>query len=137
VSRSTNAMAKTSMSHEKGFTLIEVIIAIFLLAVALLGLATVTMTVIKGNTLSQTVTTATTLARDKMEELKGMNYDALPTLTVTDYATAEGTLQTSAADSYYKREWSSPGTDTKTIQVRVTWQEQSHSVELKTIRTRD
>lgn len=136
-------MAKKSISHQKGFTLIEVMVAILLLTVALLGLAAVTTTVIRGNALSQTLTLATTLARDKMEELKGVNYDALPTLTATDYATAEGTFQTSAAGSYYKREWTSPGTDTKTIHVRVTWQGQGqgqgqgHLVELKTIRARD
>lgn len=125
------------MHHQRGFTLIEVIIAIFLLTVALLGLAAVTTTVIKSNTLGQTVTTATTLARDKMEELKGVNYDVLPPLTATDYATAEGKLQTSDAGAWYKREWIASGTDTKTINVRVTWQEQSRSVELKTIRARD
>ena len=123
------------MSGQKGFTLIEIMIAIFLLAVALLGLAAVTTSVIKGNSFSQTLTTATTLAKDKMEDLKGMSFNALPTGTLTDYATADGTLQTSATGSYYTRSWNAPGTDTKTITVTVTWSF-NRTVQLQTIRAK-
>ena len=128
-------MVKKSMTGQKGFTLIEIMIAIFLLAVALLGLASVTTSVIKGNSFSQTLTTATTLAKDKMEDLKGMSYTALPTGTVTDYATADGTVQTSATGSYYTRSWNAPGTDTKTITVTVTWSF-NRTVQLQTIRAK-
>ncbi|MEI8173706.1 MAG: prepilin-type N-terminal cleavage/methylation domain-containing protein [Deltaproteobacteria bacterium] len=124
------------MSGQKGFTLIEVMIAIFLLAVALLGLASVTTSVIKGNSSSQTLTTATTLAKDKMEELKATSFTALSTTGSPDYASADGTVQASASGSYYTRTWGVAGTDPKTITVIVTWSF-GRTVELKTIRVSD
>jgi type IV pilus assembly protein PilV len=138
--RLIEAMMKKSVSDQKGFTLIEVMIAIFLLVAALLGLASVTTSVIKGNSFSQTLTTATTLAKDKMEELKATAYISLPAGPVTDYASANGTVQTSATGSYYTRFWTAPGTNTKTITVTVIWptnQTGQRTVELKTIRASD
>ena len=135
-------MVKKSMSGQKGFTLLEVMIAVFLLAVAIMGTASVTTSVIKGNSWSQTLTTATTLAKDKMEELKATSYTALPTggTTVTDYASADGTVQTSSTGSYYKREWNGnvTGTASNTINaitVTVTWSF-NRTVQLQTIRTK-
>ena len=133
-------MVKKSMSGQKGFTLLEVMIAVFLLAVAIMGAASLTTSVIKGNSSSQTLTTATTLAKDKMEELKATNYTALSTAGSPDYATASGTVQASASGSYYTRTWGVAGTDPKTITVIVTWptnQTVQRRVELKTIRASD
>jgi type IV pilus assembly protein PilV len=123
------------MSGQKGFTLLEVMIAVFLLAVAIMGTASLTTSVIKGNSSSQTLTTATTLAKDKMEELKATNYTDLPPPGSPDYAKADGTVQTSATGSYYTRSWTAPGTNTKTITVTVTWP-MNRTVTLKTIRAR-
>jgi type IV pilus assembly protein PilV len=121
-------MVKKSMFDQKGFTLIEVIIAAFLLVVALVGAASVTTSVIKSNFLSQTLTTATTLAKDKIEELKATSYSALPTgnTWVTDYATSNGTVQPSSTGAYYKREWKGEVTGTapntiNQITATVTW----------------
>jgi len=52
---------------QDGFTLIEILIAIFLLTVTLVGVATVMTTTMKGGDFSKTVTSATTLAKDKFE----------------------------------------------------------------------
>ncbi len=134
--RSIEVIVKKIISGQKGFTLIEILIAVFLLVVALVGAAAVTTSVIKGNASSQTLTTATTLAKDKMEELKATNYTALSAGTVTDYARADGTVQASATGSYYTRSWSAPGTDTKTITVTVTWSA-NRTVQLRTIRASD
>lgn len=129
-------MVKKSMSGQKGFTLLEVMIAVFLLAVAIMGAASLTTSVIKSNSLSQTLTTATTLAKDKMEEQKAANFTALPTAGSPDYATANGTVQASASGSYYTRTWGVAVTDPKTITVTVTWPT-NRTVQLKTIRASD
>jgi len=124
------------MSGQKGFTLLEVMIAVFLLAVAIMGVVSLTTSVIKGNFSSQTLTTATTLAKDKMEEQKAANFTALPTAGSPDYARADGTVQTSATGSYYTRTWGVAGTDPKTITVTVSWPNRPPVV-LKTIRASD
>ena len=117
----------------KGFTLIEVLIAVFLLTVALLGTAALTTTVIRGNFFSQASTTATTLAKDKIEELKARGFtDTLFTSGGTDSWNAAGT----ASGSYYTRTWTVTGTDPKTITVTVS-RPGGASVQLKTIRTSD
>lgn len=122
-----------------GFTLVEVMIALFLLVTALLGVISTTVIVIKSNALARTMTTATTLARDKMEQLKNTGYDALA--GGTDYATIDSTVQTaSAADSVFTRTWTvtadgSPAAGMKTVVVAVQWNWQNlpHSVPLTTI----
>ena len=127
----------------KGFTLVEIMIAILLLVIALVGLASVTVSVIKGNDLSRMVTTATTLAKDKMEQLKNLSttsagYGALDTLALTDGS------QT-VLETVYTRVWTvgavgttAPDNDTtkmKKITVTVTWiwNGQSHNVTLEAI----
>ncbi len=110
----------------RGFTLLEVLIVIFLLVTALLGSISTTVMVIKSNSLSKTMTTATTLAKDKMEQLKNTGYDSL--------------AGTDTADSIYTRTWTvtadgSPAAGMKTIVVTVQWNWQSapHNVALTTI----
>ncbi len=123
----------------RGFTLIEVLIAIFLLVVAILGSISTTAIIIKSNSLSKTMTTATTLAKDKMEQLKNTGYDVLA--GGTDYASKDSTLQTtSTANSIFTRIWTvtsdgSPAAGMKTVAVTVqwNWQGASHNVALTTI----
>ena len=127
--------------QSKGFTSIEVIIAIMLLGVALLGLASVTVSVLKGNDLSKMVTTATTQARDKMEELKNTG----ATQSGYDNGLAGGS---DTADGIYTRQWAlgavgaaAPQNDQTimkkiTVTVTWTWNIWPHSVSLSTIISR-
>ncbi len=96
----------------KGFTLVEILVAISILAVALLGLISVTVMTMKGNTFSKTMTAATTLANDKIEELKRVGYAGL----------ASGSDTTA---SLYARTWTiaqnAPAAGMKTVSVTVQW----------------
>ncbi|MHB8092531.1 MAG: prepilin-type N-terminal cleavage/methylation domain-containing protein [Syntrophales bacterium] len=130
---------KALMRTENGFTLIEIMIAIMLLVVALLGMVSVTTMVINGNALSKRMTTATTLAKDKMEDWKNMGYSGMAAGTEIDYAMAEGTVQAAATGSYYKRTSTltanSPAANMMSIEVKVEWPQASpaHDVTLNTI----
>ena len=122
----------------RGFTLVEILIAVFLLVTALLGVISTTVIVIKSNTLSRTMTTATMLAKDKMEQLKNTGYAVLA--GGTDYADMNSAVQTtSTADSIYTRTWTvtidSPAAGMKTIAVTVqwNWQGTQRNVSLATI----
>jgi prepilin-type N-terminal cleavage/methylation domain-containing protein len=67
--------------RNEGFTLIEVMIAIVILTIGLLALVSVTVMVIKGNSLNRGITTATTLANQQLETLKNTSYDTIPLST--------------------------------------------------------
>jgi prepilin-type N-terminal cleavage/methylation domain-containing protein len=56
--------------QNKGFTLMEVMIAIVVLSVALLALAGLQMISIRGNSFGNRMTEAITLAKDLMEKMK-------------------------------------------------------------------
>lgn len=107
----------------RGFTLIEVIIAMFILTVALLSLVSVTIMVIKGNSFSKEMTTATTLARDKLEQIKNMSYITVTSGTTSDYKNLDSTDGTAGA--FYTRTLvvtdSTPAANMKTITVTVSW----------------
>jgi len=60
---------------EKGFSLVEVLIALTVLALGLLAVAQMQITSIRGNAFSSRTTIATTLAQDVIEDLMTLDYD--------------------------------------------------------------
>ncbi|MDD5712246.1 MAG: prepilin-type N-terminal cleavage/methylation domain-containing protein [Smithellaceae bacterium] len=120
--------------REKGFTLIEVVISMFLLGVALLGLAATTVSVVKANDLGKMITTATSAADYKMEELK----NSASTAAGFDVLSSGGP---EVVDNIYARQWTvvAPATGQfagmKTVNVTVSWswRGRRHSVSLDTV----
>src|SRR5512139_1345873 len=74
------------MKKEKGFSLIELLISLTILAFGMLAVGGMQITTAKGGFSSNNVTTATILAQSKLEELKRFSY----TLSYTDPRLAEG-----------------------------------------------
>jgi len=63
--------------NSKGFTLIEVLVALVILAVSLLALAGLMTTTTKNNASGGHLTEAATFAQDKLEELRAMPWNSL------------------------------------------------------------
>ena len=116
-----------------GFTLIEVLVAMVILSVGLLGTAALITGIIKGNKLSNRISTATTCAQDKMEEIRGVGYSGMP---ASDTTTTEP-YNSITNYSLYKRvtftDVVNPAAGMKTVTVTVYWDSDNSSVELKTI----
>lgn len=60
--------------NEKGFNLVEVLVAMAILSVGMLGTASLTVGIIRGNKISRDIATATTLAQDRMEDIMQQGY---------------------------------------------------------------
>jgi len=101
--------------NEKGFTLIEVIIAIAILSVGLLALASMQVAAIKGNAHANRLTEATTLAQDKVEELISLQY----TVSSTDTRLTAGEDEEVNPPEGYDISWQiidGPNTNPKVVQ---------------------
>lgn len=71
--------------NAKGFTLIEVMISMVILAVGILGLAPLMVLSIYSNTYSQDLTQATAVAQDRIEQLKpAPNFAVMPYTEATN-----------------------------------------------------
>ena len=111
--------------NNSGFTLIEVLVAMVILSIGLLGTAALITGIIRGNQVSNRVTTATTLAQDKMEDIKRVGSTA-------------GDAKAPLPSPYdqYEREVivvpNSPANGMSTVTVNVHW-ESNKSVSLQTI----
>ena len=131
---SSYAHVKNTRKSEKGFTLVEVLVAMVILSVGLLGMASLTVAIIHGNKLSNDLTTATTLAQDQMENIRRLGYSGTPT---TDTTTTENYNSISGYAAYKRvtiTTVGSPATGMKTVSVKVYWgASDAHWVELKTI----
>lgn len=79
----------TGMRHaargEEGFSLIEVLVALTILAVGLLSLALLQVTAIKGNAGASMSTTATDLAQTKLELFRRDTWTAIDNSTNTTF----------------------------------------------------
>jgi len=120
--------------NQKAFSLIEVMIALITLAVGLLGMASLQITSIKGNSFSSHVTQASILAQNKLEDLKNLPYGA-PELTGGQPAqqiTKSGLVFTVGYDV------SLLGNSMKKITTNVQWTDRTnHSVSLSTIKSNE
>ena len=63
------------IQKKSGFTMIEVMLAMLILSVALLGVARISVSVVRGNAFSSNFTTATALAQEKLEKLSNLAFD--------------------------------------------------------------
>jgi type IV pilus assembly protein PilV len=63
--------------ESRGFTLLEVLIAIVILSVALLALGGLQIISIRGNSFGNHMTEAITLAKDLMEEMKDKEWEQI------------------------------------------------------------
>ncbi len=81
-----------TMQSRSGFTLLEVLIAVVILSLGLLGLSAMTIATIRGQAFSEKMTTATNLAQEKMEEIKSSDYTSITPASypVEDYNTIVG-----------------------------------------------
>ena len=116
-----------------GFTLVEIMVAMVILSVGFMTMAGVAASVMRGNAHSSRMTTATTLAQEKMEEIRRVGYSGIPdaeTTTVEDYDSI-------AHYHSYKRIVSTAAAHAadgiKMVTVSVCWDSGSRRVVLETI----
>jgi type IV pilus assembly protein PilV len=124
---------KETLINQKGFSLIEIMIALIILAVGLLGIAGLQITSIKGNSFSSYVTQASILAQNKLENLRNLPYED-PKLTggqPAEQITKSGIVFTIGYDV------SLLGSSMKKITTNVGWTDRAnHSVSLSTIKSK-
>lgn len=68
---------KLNARRFRAFTLIEVLVAMFVLSVGLLGLAGITIVVLRSNTLAQQISQATSISTDLIERIKQVPFENL------------------------------------------------------------
>jgi Tfp pilus assembly protein PilV len=66
-------MMQQCPNNTNGFTVVELMVAVVITVIAFVGLATMEIACINGNSIASNVTTGITLAQDKMEDLKSLD----------------------------------------------------------------
>jgi type IV pilus assembly protein PilV len=121
--------SQPSISIEEGFTLVEIMIALVVLSVGLVALAGLQISAIRGNAFSKRMTTAVSIANEKMEQLKNSSYANI---------LSESSTQVNQSNMNFTRQvtvTNGPLANTKTLNVTVTWSDssKSHSVPITTV----
>jgi type IV pilus assembly protein PilV len=125
--------SKPPIGFEEGFTLIEIMIALLVMSIGLTALAAVQISAIRGNAFSKRMTTAVSIADEKIEQIKSIPYANIvseSSIQVTQ-SNMNFTMQVTVTDN-------SPLPNSKKVEVVVTWSEgsKSHSVPFTTIVSR-
>ena len=118
--------------HHRGFTLVEILVAIFTLTVVLLGLAPMAFNVLHSNNFSKNRTIAVGLARSKIDDLRSTAAPITTTLTSADNG--------NDIDGIFTRAWTIVGgaDQLTTIQVVVNWTDYTnHTVTQTTLLRQD
>ena len=147
-----NAMKE---KNQEGFTLVEILIAIAILAFGLLSVATMQVRAIKTNAIASGISQGLTLGQAKVEELMNLSYGHSDLLDTDGDGTGQdvdedgfdddggnfGLDDTTGADGSednggrYKLYWNvaidEPSTSSKTIRVIVTWTEKGRNKNIK------
>jgi len=113
-----NYSAGVEMRGNRGFTLVEMMIAMFLLYFVLLAMAGYMTTVLRAEGSSKKLSTAMVLLQDKVEQLRVGSL----------YALSNGSDILSNGNLDYQRSWqiSSPSNNLRMITVSVNWYDQGN-----------
>ena len=114
-----------ALRSDRGFTLLEITIAMFVLAVGILGMAAVQITAIKANSYGAELTTATLLAENHIERLINDETDCPANDTLN------GTLFTINCTITQN----SPQNGVTTLAVTITWNDKYNVVRNITLTT--
>jgi len=115
-------------TNSKGFTLIEVLITLVIMAVSLLALAGLMATTTKSNASGGHITEASTLAQDRLEELRAVQWDNIPVGTVSDQRSG------STGINYVRNLNVQQNGNLKTVTVTISWADRSnHSIRLLSV----
>ena len=121
------------VTNHKGLTLLEAVIAMALFFVAVFALAGVTVTASKGSAASKHLTTATTLAQDRLEQLTNAGYDAGLTAPIETTEAYGSIPDFPLYQRVVEMHPSQPVPGLQTATVTVSWADDRHSVTASTI----
>ena len=118
-----------SIGPNAGFTLVESMLTLAIMSVSLLALAELQITALRGDALSRRITTAVSIAEQRIEQLKNTSYANIQ---------AEAATQVTASNLHFTRQvivTNGPLPNTKSVSVLVSWQDQSktHTLPIATI----
>jgi type IV pilus modification protein PilV len=114
-----------------GFTLLEVIVAMLLLGIALLGLMALQIRSVRSNSFSNCMTVASCFARNQIETLRSQSaddWDSLSDGTFTDTVT-DIDKDSGAARMVFTRQWkieTDPDDRMRDVSVTVSWRQDGH-----------
>jgi type IV pilus assembly protein PilV len=118
--------------QKKGFTLIEVLIGLIILAIGILAVAGMQITSTRGNFFSNNLMQATYVAQDRLEFLKNLPFDSPK---IQDGSSDSGTTPISGVIFNWSYKVVANG-DVRTINLTVTWNDGvDHNVSFSTIRS--
>lgn len=122
-----------SVINHRGLTLIEAVIAMALFLVAVLALAGLAVTANKGAAASKHLTTAATLARDRLEQLTNAGYDAGLTASIETTEVYGSIPDYPLYQRVVELQPGRPVPGLQTATVTVSWAADRHSVTVSTI----
>ncbi len=111
------------LSNQKGFTLLELLIALTILTIGLLGLAGLHIAAIQGNVSGFKISTAAAVAQERIEELKALDASAAALTAGAHAADGNQVVQGITYNRSYTIQDNTPVTGTSTITLTVTWVE--------------
>jgi type II secretion system protein I len=116
-----------NLMKSKGFTLIEVLIALTILSVAFLALAGLMVQTTRNNSFGGRMTEAATFGQDRLEELRAVSWAAI----------TPGSDSMNSNGMNYSRTWSvATNGNLKTITININWNDRtSHSIRLLSVVT--
>lgn len=123
------------LRDRRGLTLVEVVIAMAVVSLALLALSGFSTLAFKGASFGKHITTATTLAQAKLEDIRRAGYNS----SLASNSTSVESYASLPDFPLYKREVLTepniPASGMQTVTVTVYWKNDAHSVVLSTILT--